>query len=388
MPLVLPASPQVLMPGSKESGTLALPAQLKITRYCHGEWRLSLYPTSAGRRKRIPLVGRAIESLSISDKATCVLRHRPAPPPAKVTQQLAIAYPRPLDYRSEVQGISKKCQKTIRLPSRKLFRQAGRIRIQECGSIAERQFGNNALFFTGTIPGSGWRTAAVIAAYSGKIVNRVKQWFRDNLTDIYSFFSVWEWQSRGMLHLHLCVASNETKKLESLRSSFKSRWINLLHDISWESNRDLFRKNASWTWLDDLSTVQAEAVWVTKSITRYLSKYSCKATLGREKPKYFCPTRWWSVDRRTQRLADKERTEVLLRGFTGSVGMAVLESLAAVFRAKDSAMATFRNFCWNAYGGINLFQKTDLLMPQIMQMVGDNYSEFLSKGRTINENSI
>jgi hypothetical protein len=78
----------------------------------------------------------------------------------------------------------------------------------------------------------------------------------------------------------------------------------------------------------------------------------------------------------------------LLRGFTGEVGMAVLESLAAVFRAKDSAMATFRNFCWNAYGGINLFQKTDLLMPQIMQMVGDNYSEFLSKGRTINENSI
>ena len=388
MPLVLPASPQVLMPGSKESGTLALPAQLKITRYCHGEWRLSLYPTNAGRRKRIPLVGRAIESLSISDKAPCVMRHRPAPPPAKVTQQLAIAYPRPLDYRSEVQGISGDRRKAWHLPTRKYFRASGRIRVMECASIAERLYGKSAIFCTMTIPGSGWRIAAAIAGSSGKIINRVKQWFRDNLTDTYSFFSVWEWQKRGMLHLHCCVASNEREKLENLRQGLKQRWITLLQDISWDCRIDVFRKNSNWTWQDDLETCQMEAVWVTKSISRYLAKYASKCVSTQTRPRFFCPTRWWSTDRGTARLAAMERTEVLLRGFTGEVGMAVLESLAAVFRAKDSAMATFRNFCWIAYGGINLFEKTDLLMPQIMQMVGDNYAEFLSKGRTINENSI
>lgn len=376
MPPVLPASPLGLIPGSNEPGTLALPAQLKIKRYCHGEWRLSLYPTSTGKRKRYPLVGRAIESLSIPDKAPCVGRHRPPAPPVKVTKQLAIEYSGLLDYRSEVQGISFKRGRIWHLPTRKYFRQSGRIRVMESASIATRLYGKNAIFCTMTIPGSGWRIAAAIAGSSGKIINRVKQWFRDNLKGTYSYFSVWEWQKRGMLHLHCCVASNDVENLETLRKGLKQRWITLLQDISWDCKIDVFRKNLNWTWQDDLETCQMEAVWVTKSIVRYIAKYASKCVNTRTRPKFFCPTRWWSTDRETARVARLERVEILLRGFTGAVGMSVLTSLVEAFRASEAAMITFRNFCWQAYGGINLFEKGDGTMPLITQMVADNYSQF------------
>jgi hypothetical protein len=237
----------------------------------------------------------------------------------------------------------------------------------ECASIAETRFGKNAIFFTGTIPGSGWRIAAVIAAYSGKIINRVKQWFRDNLRDTYSFFSVWEWQKRGMLHLHLCVASNETSKLESLRLQLARRWITLLQDISWDAKVDVFRKNASWTWQDNLEMVQTQAIWVEKSIARYLSKYSAKATKTQTKPTFFCPSRWWSTDRATAQEADRRRAVHVLGGFAGVVGTAILQSLATVFEALQARIKQFRNFIYVSYGGINLFET----MPETKKIVED-----------------
>jgi len=380
MQVLLMSPPFVNQPAEQSAGCLALPSKLTIKRYCHGEWRLSLYPTSEVRKTRKPVIGRVVESLSIPSRSPAYLRHKPAPPPVKTMHQMSIDYPRTLDYRSEVQGISESKPKCFRLPSRKCFRNTGRIRIQECASIAERQFGNNALFFTGTIPGSGWRTAAVIAAYSGKIINRVKQWFRDNLTDTYSCFSVWEWQKRGMLHLHLCLATNETTKLEKLRASLKERWIVLLQDISWECKRDLFRKNASWTWQDDLSTVQADAQWVTKSIARYLSKYSCKVTNGCKRPRFFCPTRWWSVDRATQQQADRERALLVIQGFTGQVGFEILSGIRSLFESQKAHIKPFRNFCWTDFGGINLFEDGKNLLELVQNFVADNYGDWNYKG--------
>jgi len=380
MPVLLLSPPFVNEPAEQSAGSLALPSKLTIKRYCHGEWRLSLYPTSEVRKTRKPVIGRVVESLSIPSGSPAYLRHKPAPPPVKTMHQMSIDYPRTLDYRSEVQGISESKPKCFRLPSQKCFRNSGRIRIQECASIAERRFGNNALFFTGTIPGSGWRIAAEIAAYSGKIVNRVKQWFRDNLTDTYSCFSVWEWQKRGMLHLHLCLASNETTKLEKLRASLKERWILLLQDISWDCKRDLFRKNASWTWQDDLSTVQADAQWVKKSIARYLSKYSCKVTNGCKRPRFFSPTRWWSVDRATQQQADRERALLVIQGFTGQVGFEILSGIRSLFESQKAHIKPFRNFCWTDFGGINLFEDGKNLLELVQNFVADNYGDWNYKG--------
>jgi hypothetical protein len=246
----------------------------------------------------------------------------------------------------------------------------------ECASIAERLYGKNAIFGTLTIPGSGWRIAAVIAASSGKIINRWKQIFRDNLTGTYSFFSVWEWQKRGMLHLHFCVGSNQTDKLEKLRASLQTRWIQLLQDISWEYKIDVFRKNANWTWQDNTEMVQTDAVWVEKSIGRYLSKYASKASGTQKKPTYFCPSRWWSTDRKTTQLADKERTRLTLQGMSGAVGMQILESLKTLFVSEGARIKPFRNFCYADFGGINLFETDNNVVEIIRQFCSDNFGRW------------
>ena len=366
-----------LVPGTQVPGTLALNSRLRVVRHTHGEWRISLYPVSNPRETRKLIPRRLLESASVSCRSAAYARHKPMSPPVKVLHQMSIDYSATLDYRAEVQGISEKAKKPIRLPSPKHFRQSGRVRIQECAAIVERRFGKNCFLFTGTIPGSGWRVAANVARCSGKMLNRVKQWFRDNFTTDYSVFSVWEFQKRGMLHLHVAVASNETEKLEALRVSMKQRWINLLLDISFESKCDLFRKNASWTWQDDLDQVQTDAMMVTKSIARYLSKYTAKATRCAKKPEYFCPSRWWSCDRKTQQQADRERVEILLCGFTGEVGMQILQGLTSIFKAMNGAIKPFRNYIWKDFGGINLFEKKDNALEVVRGFLEDNVGTYL-----------
>jgi len=319
---------------------------ISMTRYAHGEIRISYYPVQTHKRAR-----------RVS-KAVAGSLNPYSPVEQEDIRQLAIERavdPVFLDSRSKFQGISGRWPKVRRLPRKKIFRSQARRQILECAAVAEEKFGKNCVMFTATVPGSGWRIAATVAKYSGKILNRIKQIFRDNLKEEYALFGVWEWQKRGMLHLHIAVATNETEKLEKLRQVWKERWIALLMDISFEAGRDLFRKNASWTWQDDLDKVQCDASWVEKSIGTYLSKYVSKEARGRATGKFFAPTKWTTVSRKIAAEARDRRVKGKRAGFDLQAVKSFIATWKRNFGAQVDKEFLFLNQQFPACGGITVF---------------------------------
>lgn len=327
-----------------------LPHAISMTRYAHGEIRISIYPVQTHQRAR-----RVTHAVAGSVNP-CSYVPQEAVRKRLVQHMLGEGS---LDRGSKFQGIYEKPAKRRRLPRKKIFRSQARRQILECAAIAEEKFGKNCVMFTATVPGSGWRIAATVAKASGKIVNRIKQIFRDNLMGEYSLFGVWEWQKRGMLHLHIGVASNEVEKLEKLRQEWKERWINLLLDISFEEKRDLFRKNESWTWQDDTEQVQCDASWVQHSIGRYLSKYVCKGVTERTRGRVFYPSKWTTVDRKTAAEARERRVQGKRAGFTLGAVQSFLRRWVDETSEQAQKIFSFCNKQFPACGGVIMFTEID-----------------------------
>lgn len=158
------------------------------------------------------------------------------------------------------------------------------------------------LFLTGTLPGSTAAAFEAIAAYSSYIVNSLKAWIATRVKAKLDFYC-WEYQKRGALHLHYCVYCPSRTDRDFILREFRAWWISALSRVGESANTDLFRQNAGWTWLNDLSKVRAVAEVCRKSPARYLSKYLSKsATPTRGAARAFVPARWWGSSRPLKQL--------------------------------------------------------------------------------------
>ena len=176
---------------------------------------------------------------------------------------------------------------------------------------------DECLFLTGTLPGSTEDAFRAIAAYSGYIVHRLKSWIGNYAPEKYDFYC-WEYQRRGALHLHYCVWIPDSASRHMVLEKFRNWWIEILHRVGESCNTDLFRKNATRTWLTDLSKVRAVAEVCRKSPARYLAKYLSKsASPSRGAARAFSPSRWWGTSRPLKKLCDAltETIEIIECGY-------------------------------------------------------------------------
>ncbi|MBX9685888.1 MAG: hypothetical protein K2X27_04245 [Candidatus Obscuribacterales bacterium] len=296
--------------GGKFEGATAPPHDnaphvLKFERFVHGEVRLSIYPQPVAWQPRRTLT---------AVRGSC---HPGNYAPQRAVTERRIARQVQgglLDRSSEFQEGAKEISGWGRLPRKKIFRAYARRKIQEAGEILWRKFGRNGIFLTGTVPGSGSAIAKTVAEYSGWLMNRINQWFRDGFSMPYGTIAVWELQKRGMLHIHVCVCSADSATLARFLSQWKERWNSLLLELSRKAGIDLFQKNKNWTWADKLEKTQHDADFLKKNPARYLAKYLTKAARAAVREYEFHPSRWWSVDRKTAAQAVAERVRLLLGG--------------------------------------------------------------------------
>lgn len=180
------------------------------------------------------------------------------------------------------------------LPAETRFGARGRDTLREFGAIVDEVYGKNALFCTMTLPGTGDAQYKALAEWSGYVVQRICQWFRDNLPEC-EYGWVWEWQKRGALHFHSVVACADAGRLDSVSVRWKEFCRGVLQDTSERANINLFENTETGEDHSRRDCIQMDCQKMEKSALRYLSKY-----LGKRKEpgfgrSFYAPSRWWSV---------------------------------------------------------------------------------------------
>lgn len=193
------------------------------------------------------------------------------------------------------------------------FTRNARHRLLEAGAIVDKDCGRDAWEITLTVPGSGREVMETVAAHSGWLMDRLLREVRR--AGCHYWFYVWEWQKRGMLHLHLLIAGQQSFT-KTLAHTMEYNWWELLLDLSEKVGIDLFRKNNRTTWRSSSHKWQSHTAQVYKSVAAYFSKYAGKAASS--KPKGFsphnppCPSRWWGCSSTLKKRIQETRLKLSL----------------------------------------------------------------------------
>lgn len=153
----------------------------------------------------------------------------------------------------------------------------------------------HCVFLTGTLPGGTSEAMAAIANWSGYLVHRLKAWIGKRCTNKLDLY-VWEYQSRGALHLHyMAVIPDEVDRTHVL-SGFKDEWVRLLDTVGSRSGCNMFLSASGIDHRLNLSNVQAYAQEVYANCASYLAKY-CSKSAGKPQGGENYPVSFWGVSR-------------------------------------------------------------------------------------------
>ena len=183
------------------------------------------------------------------------------------------------------------------------FNAGTRHALLECGAVVDMWHGKRAIVLTGTLPGSTNEANEVLAAYSAYVVNRLNQYCRRLVDGELWCFYVWEWQKRGALHIHYCLACSDRAALSRVCAGFRDFWFSLLLQLSEKSGVDLFRRASGGSCREQKNKLHADAQFVQKSVAAYFAKYAGKnyhsevsKHLKSRRLNRYVPSRWagWS----------------------------------------------------------------------------------------------
>lgn len=150
--------------------------------------------------------------------------------------------------------------------------------------------------WTATLPGSTKEAMESLSCWSAYLMHnfrtRISRWLvRRGYRVLWC--SVWEWQKRGALHLHVAVALPRDL-VGSFEAFAKRVWVKLLRNVTDKSGIDLFGRSYGGTWLGGELPHCCKLVVVTSSSAGYLAKYLSKSESKRYGVMaFFCPSRWW-----------------------------------------------------------------------------------------------
>jgi len=166
------------------------------------------------------------------------------------------------------------------------------------------------LFLTGTIPGSTSDAFDAVACWSSWMLHSVKKWInRQGVAGNLSMY-VWEFQSRGALHLHYFVHVPVEAVRTRILWQWSIKWASLINEVGIKFGCDIWERADGTSWSHFHGVIQAPAQFVKKSVGAYLSKYLSKNAPKNEQKSgksdaFLGPVRWWGVSRPLlQRLAE------------------------------------------------------------------------------------
>ncbi len=193
-------------------------------------------------------------------------------------------------------------------------------KIRECGAMIDKICGgqpDKARVITLTLPANYDEAFAALASYSGYIINRLFQHVRRSQNpDIFWFF-VWEYQKRGALHLHICLASQEKELSSQIGEEMLQDWHQILCDISQKSGICMFSdaSKKSCTIKKNHQNLNQE---MRKSCGAYFSKYASKGENIEENSyikkfsKMYPPSQFWGSSRNLKNLCKEFSYEKIL----------------------------------------------------------------------------
>lgn len=263
----------------------------------------------------------------------------------------------------------------------KRFQSAQRVRVAEAGAVLERDYGRSGVFITLTVPGTFKLALTTIAHYSGYILKRIRQWFRDVMRGPHGVIGVWEYQKRGALHLHFAVMSADVQSLERLRQGVKNAWALVLKSVMAKSAVDVCESKHGFSWLPEGPASQQHAVWIEKSVARYLSKYCSKQAREGSTALRANPSAWVTVDRVTARAALLARTVICMEGFDVEGWRRVVRAVADNLAANAVKTVEFKNPYVPSGGGFVAFGETvdNLKFVELVIRVVDCFETILPK---------
>ena len=180
------------------------------------------------------------------------------------------------------------------IPSPVLFTSRTKLRVKEAGAALEALYGKKIIFGTATAPHGMPGQTEAISAWSGKVIELLTQWIRDNAPDS-GYVWCYERHKKGALHLHFAIGNQSVLLLRRLERGFRKYWIDLLDKLSLWSGVNMFL-HAQGNWRDEAeSVIRATLVPVKKSVVNYLSKYLSKDT-SKSQSELPGPLRWAAVN--------------------------------------------------------------------------------------------
>lgn len=220
----------------------------------------------------------------------------------------------------------------------KKFTLNAKQKILEAGSVVDMHtMPDSRYMLTLTIPGSGIDVYDCVARYSGYMVNRLAQIIRrlESKGVRVHWFFVWEHQKRGALHMHWCIAvDNSPAMCRRLCEQLRLKWFELLEELTVKTGIDLFRKRGlAGTWRNSPEVWQADIQPIEKSVAAYFSKYVSKSVETSRFNRYrrdrqeelrkkypdrieyarvisLCPSRYWGCSRSVKILCKQYRVTV------------------------------------------------------------------------------
>ncbi len=310
-------------------------------------------------------------------------------------------------------------------PQRSFTRQA-RHTLLEAGAVTDKLAGKNAVLLTLTLPGSTPESLRAIAAYSSWILNNLMQPIRDwrkKFKKQIEYFYVWEWQKRGALHIHICLAASpdeETiEQLINLAHKQKDLWYWLLKRMATtepvkrfgkkEGNLpgiDMFaRANQNGrikSWRERPDKWEWDIQQVRKSVAAYFVKYAGKNAAPSNKKgfdeyaksgkKCYNPGRWSGKSKGIQQAIKTNR-------FTYEIEMANLQSSGTLEAVRQEmllqSLVRSYSYPWQVVeskykeaiiGGKKWYCKKGIVKGELelvkLASQGDNPSRVLIQGHT------
>jgi len=196
---------------------------------------------------------------------------------------------------------------------------------------------SECLFLTGTIPGSTLDAFDAVACWSSWVLHEVKKWInRQGVIGNLSMY-VWEFQSRGALHLHYFVHVPDEAARARVLWKWAIKWAALINEVGVRFGCDIWEKADGTSWSHFHGVIQAPAQYVRKSVGAYLSKYLSKnaPTNGQKGDRgdaFLGPVRWWGVSRpllqRLDELTDSFEVDGLTESTFRRVAATVEESMS------------------------------------------------------------
>ena len=181
-----------------------------------------------------------------------------------------------------------------RVPSHTRFTPRLRDMLLDCGPILDALCPGTATFATLTLPGSTKKALEAASKASGYLVDAVNNYLRKNLQGgCYAY--VWEWQTRGALHLHYCLGTLSLEQQATVSYGLRRTWINALERAGDKLGVDMFARRTGGSHKGAKLSYCVDIRALTQGAVGYVSKYTTKACKSGKAPRSFPPGRWGGV---------------------------------------------------------------------------------------------